>query len=128
MRAFRSLLCTDSHPLHSLHTRTPFFSFSKSTSFPDWELSFQGFAGLVGALCGALVYARYLSHRKIKAVFTLSCLLATAMGATQLIFAAGVNESWLGISDKVFVPVDSIIVSFFGRISMMPTLVLAAQR
>lgn len=42
------------------------------------------------------------------------------------VWSAGLNRT-LGIKDKVFVLVDSVLLTGLGRIALMPTLVLAAK-
>ena len=103
---------------------------------------------------GVLVFNMYLRSVPLRKIFLWICLACTAAGFTQLLlvtgealglhtaspvpccsvgantqgwrFHAGANRS-LGIPDKVFVAVDSVLVDALTRVALMPVLVLAAK-
>jgi len=53
-------------------------------------------------------------------------VLGATLGCTQLLLVTGLNRQ-LGISDQAFALSDTVVLTALGRISFLPTLVLAAR-
>ena len=52
--------------------------------------------------------------------------LGAGASATQLLLVTRLNQT-LGIPDKAFAAVDSVLLTALGRVALMPVLVLAAR-
>ena len=102
---------------------------------------------------GVILYNKFLRNIQLRTLFFWLTLVGVAAGFTQLVLVtgahsgraspacvaaagpgvapscracAGLNRT-LGLSDKLFVLVDSVLLTGLGRIMMMPSLVLAAR-
>ncbi|KAK9826138.1 hypothetical protein WJX81_008063 [Elliptochloris bilobata] len=82
----------------------------------------DGFAQLIGVI----LYNKFLRKIQLRTLFFWLTLVGVAAGFTQLVLVTGLNRT-LGLSDKLFVLVDSVLLTGLGRIMMMPSLVLAAR-
>lgn len=80
---------------------------------------------LVGVAAGFTQLVLVTGARSCRALPT--CIAAVLTGfASSCRVLAGMNRT-LGLSDKLFVLVDSVLLTGLGRIMMMPSLVLAAR-
>ncbi|CAK0783008.1 hypothetical protein CVIRNUC_006203 [Coccomyxa viridis] len=80
----------------------------------------------VAQLLGVYLFNTFLRRVELRRLFFNLTLIGVAAGFTQLILVTGANRA-LGINDKVFVLVDSVLLTGLGRIALMPALVLAAK-
>jgi hypothetical protein len=102
------------------------------------------------ARAGVCLYNTFLRNIQLRTVFFWLTLVGVLAGCTQLVLVtgaralpgdpacggdraradvarfAGLNRT-LGLSDELFVLVDSVLLTGLGRVMLMPTLVLAAR-
>ena len=77
-----------------------FYFQTEALGFTPEFLGRVALARSVAALVGVGVYNAYLKDVPLKKMFTVSAVLGTCLGLTQLILVAGLNREW-GISDQV---------------------------
>lgn len=107
---------------------TPWYSFMYSEyTFPGWVFSAFTLISLSGAFLGSILYLRIFSRIALDKVFFISNVLDVVATIPLVFAAARLNTAWFGIPDVVYIPVISFIDAVFGRIALMPSLVLAAE-
>ncbi len=105
---------------------TPWYSYLYSLDFPGWILSSFMFISLLGALVGSFLYLKIFSRISLEKVFFVSNVLDVIATIPMVIAASGLHEKW-GISNSVFFVSVQFIDAIFGRIALMPSIVLAAE-
>ena len=91
-------------------------------------ISATGLAGLVSSILACYVYQWKLSQKNQSVLFVVGCAAMSVGYVTNIMLATGFSKNTLGISDHVFVTIDSALVSFFSRLAFMPVLQLASSR
>ncbi|KAI8471551.1 MAG: BT1 family-domain-containing protein [Monoraphidium minutum] len=103
-----------------------FYFYTNHLHFEPEFLGRVRLAGSVASLAGVAIYNTFLKKVPLKRMFWWAMVSGTALGATQLVLVSGANRA-LGLSDKLFVLGDSVILTVLGQVSFMPVLVLAAR-
>jgi len=80
----------------------------------------------VASLAGVWAFNAYLRRVPLRTIFVWIIWASAAAGGTQLVLVTRANLA-LGLSDKLFVAGDSVLLTALGRIALMPCLVLAAR-
>ena len=80
----------------------------------------------VASLAGMWAFNAYLRRVPLRTIFVWIIWASAAAGGTQLVLVTRANLA-LGLSDKLFVAGDSVLLTALGRIALMPCLVLAAR-
>ena len=80
----------------------------------------------VAQLAGVALFNARLKSVPLASIFTWVVWLGAGASATQLLLVTRLNQT-LGIPDKAFAAVDSVLLTALGRVALMPVLVLAAR-
>lgn len=104
-----------------------YFGYMYSLSYPVWMYSFFTFVSLLGALLGSMLYWKGFSRISLRKVFVIATALSLVASIPTLLFVSGYAHDHWGISHKVAAPVANFFGAVFGRIVLMPTVVLAAE-
>lgn len=103
-----------------------FFFTTEQLHFTPEFLGRAKLAGACASLAGVWLYNSYLKRVPIATIFRSTAVLGATLGCTQLLLVTGLNRQ-LGISDQAFALSDTVVLTALGRISFLPTLVLAAR-
>jgi folate/biopterin transporter len=90
---------------------------------------FMGRIQLVGAaagLAGVWLYQQFFRNVNIKDLLFWSTIISFPLGLIPLLLITHTNQA-LGIPDTALIYGDDVVLSALGRITFMPTLVLAAR-
>jgi hypothetical protein len=104
-----------------------YYGYMYSFTFPKWMMSFFTFVSLVGSLLGSMLYWKFFSKVSLRKVFVLSTVFSLIGTVPTLLFTSGISKDTFGISHEVWVPFANFCSAIFGRIALMPTIVLAAE-
>jgi folate/biopterin transporter len=80
----------------------------------------------LASLAGVAAFNAYLRRVPLRTIFVGVTWASAVAGLTQLVLVTRANLA-LGLSDKLFVAGDSVLLTALGRIALMPCLVLAAR-
>ena len=100
---------------------------SVNFDFPAWWLSLNSALGLLSSILACYLYQRYLSRLNQTAVFLVGCACLSFGYGTNIMLSTGFSRT-IGISDSVFVMVDTVVVSCLARIGFIPVLQIASAR
>lgn len=85
-----------------------------------------GLFSSISSLFGIMIYNQKLKNLSLHKIFKWTCITGTVLGMSPIILVTHANRL-MGIPDKFFAILDSVVLSIVGQMTFMPILVLIAN-